>query len=86
MGQDREDGTGYPVSASKSRRRGFDSAPVRHSGSSTIVVDDIRNPGDAFIQAEIDQNAKYEWLLVPRALVAFAIVGILIVIRQAFFL
>jgi len=50
-----------------------------------LAVDDIRDPGDAFIQAELDSNRRYEWLLVPKALIAFAIVVALVVIRQVFF-
>jgi hypothetical protein len=61
------------------------SSPARHSGGSTLVVSDIRDPGDAFIQAEIDSNRRYEWLLIPKALVAFAVVAALIVVRQLFF-
>jgi len=61
------------------------SSPARHSGVSAIAVDDIRNPGDAFIQAEIDSNRRYEWLLIPKAIVAFAVVAALIAVRQLFF-
>ena len=61
------------------------SSPARHSGVSAITVDDIRNPGDAFIQAEIDSNRRYEWLLIPKAIVAFAVVAALIAVRQLFF-
>ena len=65
--------------------RGAAASPARHSVLSEIVVDDIRNPGDAFIQAEIDSNRRYEWLLIPKALVAFAVVAALVTIRQMFF-
>ena len=50
-----------------------------------MVVDDIRNPGDAFIQAEIDSNRRYEWLLIPKAIIALGVVAVLVVIRQLFF-
>lgn len=83
MGQDREDGAGDEVSM---RNLYADaSAPARHSRDSAIMVDDIRNPGDAFIQAELDANRRHEWLLVPKAIIAFAVVGALVVIRQLFF-
>ena len=49
------------------------------------MVDDIRNPGDAFIQAEIDSNRRYEWLLIPKAIIALGVVAVLVVIRQLFF-
>lgn len=69
-----------------SRTRGGDAAsPARHSEAGGVVVSDIRDPGDAFIQAEIDANRRYEWLLVPKALIALAIVGVLVVVRQLFF-
>jgi hypothetical protein len=49
------------------------------------VVDDIRDPGDAFIQAEIDSNRRYEYSLIPKAIIAFAVVAVLITVRQLFF-
>jgi len=49
------------------------------------VVDDIRDPGDAFIQAEIDSNRRYEYTLIPKAIIAFAVVAALITVRQLFF-
>lgn len=61
------------------------SSPARHSGGSSLAVADIRDPGDAFIQAEIDSNRRYEWLLIPKAIIAFAIVAALVVVRQLFF-
>jgi hypothetical protein len=67
------------------KRRTMDAAPARHSAHDEIVVDDVKDPGDAFIQAELDSNRRYEWLLIPKALVGFGIVAILIVIRQVFF-
>lgn len=64
---------------------GSAASPARHSGDTDIAVADIRDPGDAFIQAEIDSNRRYEWLLVPKAIIAFAVVALLITIRQLFF-
>lgn len=68
--------------SSKGIHRAADAAPARHG---VHAVADIRNPGDAYIQAEIDSNRRFEWLLIPKALVGFGIVGIFIVIRQVFF-
>lgn len=69
-----------------SKTRYSDAAPpARHSQTSAVAVDDIRNPGDAFIQAELDANRRHEWMLIPKALVAFAIVAALVVVRQMFF-
>ena len=65
--------------------RGAAASPARHSRVTDLVVADIRDPGDAFIQAEIDSNRRYEWLLVPKAIVAFAVVAALVTIRQLFF-
>ena len=66
--------------------RGAAASPARHSGSSDLsAVDDIRDPGAAFIQAEIDANRRYEWLLIPKAIAAFAVVAVLVVVRQLFF-
>ena len=59
--------------------------PSRHSEESALAVADIRDPGDAFIQAEIDSNRRYELLLIPKAIVAFAVVAALVTVRQLFF-
>lgn len=64
---------------------GFAPSPARHSESSAIMVDDIRNPGDAYMQAELDSNRRYEYLLIPKAIIAFAVVGVLVAVRQLFF-
>jgi hypothetical protein len=45
-----------------------------------------RNPGDAFLRQEIEDNRKAERILVLRGLIAVVLVAILIVIRQVFFL
>ena len=70
---------------SSRNKQGDAASPPRHSGTMSLAVDDIRDPGDAFIQAELDSNRRYEWLLVPKALLAFAIVAALVVVRQVFF-
>lgn len=41
--------------------------------------------GERALQREIDENARSEWRLVPQALFALVIVGVLVVIRQVFF-
>ncbi|MEJ3405844.1 hypothetical protein WDJ51_13970 [Rathayibacter sp. YIM 133350] len=38
------------------------------------------------LQAEIDDNRRSEWRLVPQALLALAIVVVLVIVRQVFFL
>ena len=68
----------------KSMDRLADAAPSRHSGAMP-PVGDIRNPGDAFIQAEIESNRRFEWLLPLKGLLAVAVVLVLVVIRKLFF-
>ena len=67
----------------KTMDRLADSAPSRHSEK--LAVGDIRNPGDAFIQAEIDSNRRFEWLLPLKALAAAGVVLLLVVIRKLYF-
>lgn len=59
--------------------------PARHSSRSTIEPVDLRNPGDAFLQQEIDANRRTERWLIGKAAIALAVVGILVAIRQVFF-
>lgn len=59
--------------------------PARHRARSIIEPVDPRNPGDAFLQQEIDANARSERWLIGKAALALAIVGVLIAIRQVFF-
>ena len=66
----------------KTMDRLADAAPSRHSGE---PVADIRNPGDAFIQAEIESNRRFEWLLPLKALAALGVVLVLVVIRKLYF-
>ena len=61
-----------------------DSAPARHSRT-LVAVADIRNPGDAYVQAEIDSNRRFEWLLPLKALLSLAFVLALVAIRVLFF-
>jgi len=46
---------------------------------------DPRHPDDAFIQRELDRDRKHEWVLIPKAIIALAIVAALVVVRQLFF-
>jgi hypothetical protein len=59
-------------------------------GSTPTNADDLgpvdpRHPDDAFIQRELDRDRKHEWVLVPKALIALAVVAVLVVIRQLYF-
>jgi anti-sigma-K factor RskA len=47
------------------------------------VPTDPRNPGDEFLQREIDDNRRSEFWRIPKA--ALAIVAALVVIREVFF-
>ncbi len=69
----------------KSMDRLADAAPGRHTQSMSEPVADIRNPGNAFLQAEIDSNRRFEWFLPLKALGAVAIVLVLVVIRKLYF-
>jgi hypothetical protein len=68
----------------KTMDRLADAAPSRHSGT-LPPVGDIRNPGDAFIQAEIDSNRRFEWLLPLKGLLAIGVVLLLVAIRKLYF-
>lgn len=37
------------------------------------------------IQDELDKDIKHEWVLIPKAILALVVVGVLVVIRQLFF-
>jgi hypothetical protein len=37
------------------------------------------------IQNELDADRKHEWVLIPKAFIALAVVAVLVVIRQLFF-
>jgi hypothetical protein len=62
-----------PTGGSRSRRN-----------AETMLVDP-QHPDDAFIQRELDRDRKREWYLIPKAFIALAIVAVLVVIRQLFF-
>jgi hypothetical protein len=67
----------------KTMDRLADGAPARHSGQGPVA--DIRNPGDDFLQAEIDSNRRFEWLLPLKGLIALAVVLVLVVVRKLYF-
>jgi hypothetical protein len=46
---------------------------------------DPRHPDPEFIQRELDRDRKREWLLIPQTVIALAVVAVLVVIRQLFF-
>ena len=49
------------------------------------VPTDPRNPGDEFLQWEIDENRRSEFWLIPKTILALAVVAMLVVIREVFF-
>lgn len=57
-----------------------------HAGKVDVLPLTGRNPGDAFLRQEIEDNRKAERILVLRGLIAVVLVAILIVVRQVFFL
>jgi hypothetical protein len=57
----------------------------RRAQTEPIQPVDLRNPGDAFLAEEIESNRRAERWLVPKALLALAIVAVLVVIREVFF-
>jgi hypothetical protein len=46
---------------------------------------DPRHPDAALIQRELDRDRRHEWVLIPKTLLALAVVAVLVVIRQLFF-
>lgn len=46
---------------------------------------DPRHPSAELIQRELDRDRKHEWVLIPKAIIAVAVVAVLVVIRQLFF-
>lgn len=61
-----------------------DAAPARHSRK-LVAVADIRHPGDAYVQAEIDSNRRFEFLLPLKALLSLGVVLLLVIIRIVYF-
>ena len=46
---------------------------------------DPRNPGNAFVQRELDDNRRGEYALIWKTALALAFVGVLVAIRVIFF-
>jgi hypothetical protein len=46
---------------------------------------DPQHPSAELIQRELDRDRKHEWVLIPKAFVALAVVALLVLIRQLFF-
>jgi hypothetical protein len=69
-----------------------DAPPAGRHGAGSARRDDTievpadpRNPGDEFLQREIDDNRRSEYWLIPKAILALAVVAALVVIREVFF-
>lgn len=63
-------------------------SPGRHGRrgiAEPIVPADPRDPGDAFLRQEIEQNRRSERWLIPKAILALAVVAALVVLREVFF-
>jgi hypothetical protein len=56
-------------------------------GRNTVsqTPNDPRDPGDSYLQNEIDENRRHERWLVLKALLAIAVVAVLVIIRQVYF-
>jgi hypothetical protein len=50
-----------------------------------MTESDPRHPSDEFIQAELDRDLRHERVLIPKAIIALAVVAVLVIIRQLFF-
>jgi hypothetical protein len=58
---------------------GDDSTPVE------ILPLSARNPGDAFLRLEIERNRRSERWLIPKAVLALALVAALVIVRLVYF-
>ena len=56
-----------------------------HGRNAQMLPVDPRHPDAAFIQRELDRDRKHVWVLIPKTLIALAVVAVLVVIRQLFF-
>lgn len=57
----------------------------RRSTAKPLEPVDRRNAGEEYLTREIEENRRAEFWLIPKALFALAIVAVLVVIRQVFF-
>ncbi|HMH59046.1 MAG TPA: hypothetical protein VK537_07680 [Galbitalea sp.] len=71
--------------ASETQLRHPSAGGTRSDSNAEFSLVDPRHPDDAFIQRELDRDRKREWYLIPKAFIALAIVAVLVVIRQLFF-
>ncbi len=69
----------------KASPHGQHSTRVPPQGRAFEPPTDPRNPGDAFLQREIDDNRRSEFWLIPKAALALTIVAALVVIREMLF-
>ena len=61
------------------------SRQAKHSIRATIAPADPRDPGDDYLQAELDRDRRTERWIVLKAVIAIAAVAVLVFIRQVFF-
>jgi hypothetical protein len=71
--------------ASETQLRHPSAGGTRSDRNAEFPLVDPRHPDAAFIQRELDRDRKREWYLIPKAFIALAIVAVLVVIRQLFF-
>lgn len=57
----------------------------RSAAAAESIPADPRHPSDEFLQRELDSDRKGEWILIPKAVFALVLVGVLVLIRQLFF-
>jgi hypothetical protein len=62
-----------------------DGGGIRASKNAEILLIDPRHPDFAFIQRELDRDRQHERVLIPVAIIALAVVGVLVLVRQLFF-
>lgn len=58
---------------------------ARHSVRTSFVPTDPRDPGNDFLLVELDHDRRTERWIILKAVIAFALVGVLVTIRQLFF-
>lgn len=62
-----------------------DDGGSRASRDAEILLIDPRHPDLEFIQRELDRDRRHERVLIPVTILALVVVGVLVVIRQLFF-
>jgi hypothetical protein len=74
---------------SSARTTPLERPPVEMSASEAethLTPENRRRPSDAYLWQELDSDRLGERVLILKAIIALAFVGVLIVIRQVFFL